>query len=180
MKIEKNSMVSLIYELRENNPEGRIIEALDPANPLNFVFGTGRLLPEFESNLSLLSKGDSFSFALDSEHAYGEKREDMIINIPLTVFEKDGELDKEICRTGNEVPMIDSEGHPITGVICEIGDSYVKMDFNHPMAGINLFFTGKIVDVRSATDQEIAGISHSCSSCGSTSNESGCAGSCSN
>jgi FKBP-type peptidyl-prolyl cis-trans isomerase SlyD len=54
------------------------------------------------------------------------------------------------------------------------------MDFNHPMAGINLFFSGRIIDVRIATDQEVAGINNSCSSCGSFSNESGCAGSCSN
>jgi FKBP-type peptidyl-prolyl cis-trans isomerase SlyD len=180
MKIEKNKMVSLIYELRENNQEGKIIEALETKNPLTFIFGTGRLLPEFESNISLLSKGDTFTFSLNSESAYGERREDMIINVPVTVFEKDGKIDNEICRTGNEVPMIDSEGHPITGVICEIGDSYVKMDFNHPMAGINLFFSGKVIDVRIATDQEIAGKNNSCSSCGSYRNESGCAGSCSN
>jgi len=54
MKIEKNRMVSLIYELRENNNEGRVIEALEAGNPLKFVFGTNRLLPEFESNISLL------------------------------------------------------------------------------------------------------------------------------
>jgi len=103
----------------------------------------------------------------------------MIIDIPSTVFEKDGKIDEEICRIGNVVPMVDSEGHQITGVICEIGNSYVKMDFNHPMAGLTLSFTGKIIDVRSATDQEIAGTAHSCSSCGSSS-EAGCEGSCSN
>ena len=51
MKIEKNKMVSLIYELRENDSEGRIIEALDETRPLKFIYGTGRLLPVFESNI---------------------------------------------------------------------------------------------------------------------------------
>jgi FKBP-type peptidyl-prolyl cis-trans isomerase SlyD len=180
MKIEKNKMVSLIYELRENNSEGKIIEALEADNPLKFVFGTGRLLPEFELNISLLGKGDNFSFVLNSENAYGEKREDMIIDVPVAVFMKNGKIDEEICRIGNVVPMTDSEGHQITGVICEIGDSYVKMDFNHPMAGLTLSFTGNIIDVRTATDQEIAGTAHSCSSCGSHSSEVGCEGSCSN
>ena len=54
----------------------------------------------------------------------------------------------------------------------------VRMDFNHPMAGLNLFFSGKIVDVREATDEEIARLNHSCSSC-NTINENGCSGSCS-
>jgi FKBP-type peptidyl-prolyl cis-trans isomerase SlyD len=48
MKVEKNKMVSLVYELRESNSEGRIIETLEENKPLNFVYGSGRLLPVFE------------------------------------------------------------------------------------------------------------------------------------
>ena len=55
MKIENNRMVSLIYELRENDSKGKIIEALDETKPLRFIFGTGRLLPVFESNIGSLS-----------------------------------------------------------------------------------------------------------------------------
>jgi len=179
MKIEKNKLVSLVYELREENPEGKIIETLDDKRPLSFVFGTGRLLPDFESNISLLGKGDSFRFALNSGNAYGERREDMIIDLPISIFEKDGKVDEEICRVGNEVPMVDSEGHPLTGLICEVAKSSVKMDFNHPMAGVNLFFTGTILEVRNATAEELAGSNPSCATCGSHS-ESGCStGSCS-
>ncbi|MCX6320870.1 MAG: FKBP-type peptidyl-prolyl cis-trans isomerase [Bacteroidia bacterium] len=166
MKIENNKMVSLIYELRESDSEGRIIEALDENRPLSFIFGSGRLLPVFESNISLLNKGDLFRFTLNSEMAYGEKREEMIINVPVAVFETDGKINEDICRVGNEVPMIN-----------EITDTYVKMDFNHPMADIDLFFSGKIIDVRDASVEEIAGINQSCSSCGSNS-EKGCSGSC--
>src|SRR5665647_1337293 len=100
MKIEQNKMVSLIYDLRESNPEGRIIEAIDETKPLAFVFGTGRLLPVFESNISTLSKGDNFSFSMSSEAAYGEKREEMIVNIPIGVFETDGKLNEDICQVG--------------------------------------------------------------------------------
>lgn len=178
MNIENNRMVSLIYELRENDPNGRIIESLDETKPLKFVYGTGRLLPAFESNVSLLKTGDLFRFTLNSEMAYGDKREEMVINVPVAVFETDGKINEDICRIGNEVPMSDSEGNPLTGIINEITDTYVRMDFNHPMAGINLFFSGKIVDVREATDDEIAHINHSCSSC-NTANENGCSGSCS-
>ncbi len=96
--------------------------------------------------------------------AYGDKREDMMINVPVSVFETDGKINEDICRVGNEVPMTDSEGNPLTGIINEITDSYVRMDFNHPMAGLDLFFSGKIVDVREATDEEIAALDHSCSS----------------
>jgi FKBP-type peptidyl-prolyl cis-trans isomerase SlyD len=177
MKIEKNKTVSLIYELRENNPEGRIIEALDETRPLTFIYGSGRLLPVFESNIHSLVKGDIFRFALNSEMGYGEKREDMIVNVPIAVFENDGIINEDVCQVGNEVPMMDTDGNPLNGIINEITDTYVKMDFNHPMAGLDLFFSGRIVDVRDATLEEISGMNHSCSSCGSNS-EKGCSGSC--
>jgi FKBP-type peptidyl-prolyl cis-trans isomerase SlyD len=178
MKIENNMMVSLIYELRENDSNGRIIESLDETRPLKFIYGTGRLLPVFESNICLLETGDLFKFKLDSGLAYGDKREDMIINVPLSVFETDGKLNEDICRVGNEVPMSDSEGNPLTGIINEITETYVRMDFNHPMAGLNLFFSGKIVEVREATDNELSATMHSCSGCG-TEEHSGCSGGCS-
>ena len=177
MKVENNKMVSLIYELRENDSNGRIIEALDETRPLKFIYGTGRLLPVFESNISLLNSGDPFSFTLNSEMAYGDKREEMIINVPLSVFETDGKVNEDICRVGNEVPMTDSEGNPLSGVINEITDTYVRMDFNHPMAGLDLYFSGKIVEVREATENELSATLNSCSGCGSN-EQSGCSGNC--
>ncbi len=179
MKVEKNKMVSLIYELRESNSDGRLIEALDETRPLTFLYGTGRLLPVFESNINSLDKGDIFRFELNSDMAYGEKREEMIVNVPIAVFETDGKINEDICQVGNEVPMMDTEGNPLNGIINEITDTHVKMDFNHPMAGLDLFFSGKIIDVREATTEELSGNNHSCSSCGCGDEHSGCGGSCS-
>ncbi len=175
MKIEKNKMVSLVYELREGNQEGKVLEALDDKRPLKFIYGTGRLLPVFEDNLDSLNNGDDFRFTLKAEEAYGERREEMIVDVPISVFETDGKLNEDICRIGNEVPMMDTEGNPLNGTICEISDSFVKMDFNHPMAGLDLYFTGTIVEVRDATEFELAGTANSCSGCGSS---SGCGGNC--
>jgi FKBP-type peptidyl-prolyl cis-trans isomerase SlyD len=178
MKVENNKMVSLIYELRESNKDGRIIEALDESKPLTFIYGIGRLLPVFESNINSLETGDLFSFAMNSEAAYGEKREDMIVNVPISVFESDGKLNEDICQVGNEVPMMDTQGNPLNGIINEITDTFVKMDFNHPMAGLDLFFSGKIVNVREATESELSSTMNSCSGCGGK-EHSDCSGSCS-
>lgn len=178
MKIDNNTMVSLTYELREKSQEGRIIEVVDDKLPMNFIFGTGRLLPHFEANLYSLSAGDTFKFLLNSSEAYGDRREEMVINVPLSVFhDENGILNEEICRVGNNVPMMDGDGNHLNGLINEISGESVKMDFNHPMAGVDLFFSGKILNVREATAEELtATTSHSCSSCGSHSD--GCGGSC--
>jgi FKBP-type peptidyl-prolyl cis-trans isomerase SlyD len=178
MKIDKNTMVSLVYELKETNFEGRILEELQEDRPLKFIFGTGRLLPAFEAKIKSLNSGDSFSFDLSADQAYGERREEMIIDVPLSVFENNGKVDENICRVGNEVPMMDGSGNPLSGIIYEISEDSVKMDFNHPMAGVDLRFSGKILDIRDATDYEIAGLNFSCSSCGPGKKELDCSGSC--
>lgn len=171
-------MVSLTYTLRELNSEGAVIEEVDDSNPLKFLFGAGQMLQEFESNIATLKGGDSFEFALNPEQAYGERREDLIVDIPKTVFEVNGAFDEEICKVGNQVPMADAQGRRLMGVVTEIRDDAVSMDFNHPMAGVNLFFTGDIVEVREATPEEINmyyGGGDGCSTCGS---HSSCDGHC--
>ena len=177
MKIENNKFASLSYTLHEGDREGRVIETVEESAPRSFVFGAGRLLPAFEANLEGLEEGAAFDFSLDASEAYGEIREEMIISLPRNIFEDEGVLRSEICYVGNTVPMMDSQGNRMNGIVVEIGDAFVKMDFNHPLAGTDLHFTGKVVGVREATPEELMGPSSGgCSSCGSHS--SGCSGGC--
>lgn len=178
MVIEKNKMVSLVYELRENDKNGSIIETIDNTRPLRFLYGTGRLIPSFEGNISELKTGDLFSFSLSADEAYGERREDMIIDVPKYVFETEGRLDENICKVGNQVPMMDNSGNPLTGTILEISEESVRMDFNHPMAGTGLFFSGQILEVSDPTPEDLNPVNNSCSSCGPN-DHSGCSGGCS-
>ncbi len=180
MKVEKHKHVSLLYELRENNKDGKIIEELNPERPLSFVYGAGRLIQGFESGIASLAAGDEFSFTVPAGEGYGERREEMIIDVPVEVFHKEGKLDESVCFVGNTVPMADSQGRRIDGVVSEIGPETVRMDFNHPMAGCDLCFTGRIIEVRNATEDEIAGSNHgsSCSGCSSKGNAGGCHGEC--
>lgn len=60
-----------------------------------------------------------------------------------------------MLTVGNFVPMQDNEGNPLEGKIVEVNSEHVKMDFNHPLAGKTLHFTGKIVDLRDATEDEL-------------------------
>ena len=93
MKIENNKCASLIYTLHESNSEGRVIEAVEESAPLTFVFGSGRMLPSFEANLAGLEEGAAFDFRLAAVDAYGEKREEMIIDLPKNIFEDEGVLE---------------------------------------------------------------------------------------
>lgn len=176
MKLENNRFVSLVYTLYEGDSRGRVLEKVEDSAPLTFVYGAGRLLPAFEANLAGLEEGSDFGFGLAAADAYGERKEEMVISLPRNIFEDEGVLRSEICFVGNTVPMMDSHGNRMNGVVTEIGDAFVRMDFNHPLAGTDLYFAGRILGVRDATTEELMGPSSGCSSCGSRS--SGCAGAC--
>lgn len=173
MKIEKNAYVSLAYQLRSNGLDGELIEETTKENPLNFVYGTGRMLEMFEYQLAGLKAGDKFNFELKAVDAYGEVSEDAVVDLPRDIFEINGAIDEDMLSVGNSVPMQDAQGNRLNGIVLEMNDDTVKMDFNHPLAGDNLLFSGYIIDVREATEEELmeavgsnsCGTGSCCSSC---------------
>ena len=179
MKLEKDKVVSLVYSLHEGARDGREIETVNESAPLTFIYGAGRLLPQFEANLTGLETGSDFEFGLKATDAYGEKREEMIVSLPRNIFEVEGKLNTDVCFIGNSVPMMDAHGNRMIGTVTGIEESFVSMDFNHPLAGVDLWFVGKVVDVRDATIEELDALNDTggCSSC--SSKEGGCSGSCS-
>ena len=170
MNIRKNMMVSLTYDLRLDGTDGEIIEQATSEQPLSFVFGAGAMLPKFEDLLEGKKQGEDFQISLSSKDAYGEEDEDAIVDLPKHIFFVDGEFDEEIIKVGNTVPMMSSNGQRMNGLVVEITDDTVQMDFNHPLAGEDLFFNGNILEVREATDEEIAALFSGGCGCG----DSGC------
>lgn len=167
MVVSQNTVVSLTYELRVNG-NNDVIEAVDRNSPLTFIYGSGSLLPKFEDNLTGLKVGDTFDFNLTSEDAYGNYDDNSIIQVPLQAFQIDGKVDYELLKIGNKIPMQDSEGHRLTGVVRTIDTDTVTMDFNHPLAGNHLYFKGEITEVRQASEEEMThGHVHGGCACGS-------------
>jgi FKBP-type peptidyl-prolyl cis-trans isomerase SlyD len=155
MKIANNSVVSMTYNLSENDEKGNNIQEVEKDKPFVFLYGSGFLLPKFEENILGMEAGTNYSFPLASDVAYGPKREDALLELEKKIFEIEGKIDESILFVGNDIPMQNDNGQTIMGKVLEISDENVKMDFNHPLAGIDLFFKGEIVDVREATAEEI-------------------------
>lgn len=176
MEIGRNKFVTLTYELRTNGVEGEVIEKTEAATPLGFVFGAGKMLEMFENKLEGLAKGSAFDFELKATEAYGEVNPNAIVEIPKNIFEVEGKIDDELLTVGNHVPMQDAHGNRLNGLVLEVADEKVKMDFNHPLAGDNLFFKGEVLEVREATEDELM---ESCGSGSCGSEGGGCGGGCS-
>lgn len=156
MKIEKNKVVSLLYQLTENDQNGTLIEAVDENRPFTFLYGNGNLIPGFENNVANLNPGDSFGFQVSPEEGYGTYEQENVADLPITIFMRDGKVDTEILKVGNIIPLQDDKGHVFQGMVKKIGLEQVNIDFNHPLAGKTLYFAGKIVDVREASEEELS------------------------
>ncbi|MES2380687.1 MAG: peptidylprolyl isomerase [Bacteroidota bacterium] len=156
MAIEANKVVTLSYKLSDNKT-GVQIEETSADNPMVFLFGSGGLIPEFEINIQGKNVGDTFEFSIDAENAYGNHQPQEIGKIPVdSFFNEDGKLEEEYVYVGALVPMTDQDGNQLQGVVVDITDEYVEMDFNHPLAGIDLKFEGKILNIREATQEELS------------------------
>lgn len=159
MKISPNKFVSLSYDLNVGEDgEKELMERATPEHPLEFIYGTNSMLEAFENNLDGLSEGDSFEFVLTPDQAYGEYDDEHVVDLPRNIFEVDGKLDEKVIFEGNTIPMMDANGNRLNGSVISVGDDVVKMDFNHPLAGETLNFSGKVLNVREASAEEIAAL----------------------
>ncbi|MCB0560074.1 MAG: FKBP-type peptidyl-prolyl cis-trans isomerase [Lewinellaceae bacterium] len=155
MVIDKNKVVTLHYKLQEGSAEGNLIEETHGKDPLVFLYGIGQMIPEFERQLAGKKEGDTFSFGIQSSDAYGEHDSQAIVTIPKDSFVVDGELASDLLEVDKVIPMRDGEGNQLLGTVMEVREDEVLMDFNHPMAGVDLYFTGNIESIREATASEL-------------------------
>ena len=146
IKIGASKKAKVVYTL-SNALNGSLIERMGEENPAWFLFGKGQLLPRFEENMAGLSANDEFDFVISSADAYGEIDPYAVFDVPLDTFEIDGKIDEKMMQTGNVIPMTDNEGNKHHGEIVKVTNDAFTMDFNHPLAGKDLRFAGKILEV---------------------------------
>ena len=153
MKVENSKMVAVNYTL---TVDGQVADQNQPGKPLEFICGAGMLLPKFEGAIIGKEPGEKVSFTLEPKDGYGEVIAEAIVELPKTIFMIDGKVAEEMLFVGNIVPMSDAEGHRMNGIIKEVKDETIMMDFNHPMAGKTLNFEVEVVSVRDVTPEDLA------------------------
>lgn len=152
--METKFFISLAYELRVGE-EQELMESTTAENPLVFYSGVGMMLDKFEENVVGLNPGDSFDFTILCKDAYGEYDDGGVIDLPKNIFEVNGKIEESILFEGNIVPLSDSDGNRVDASVVKVSTDTVTVDLNHPLAGEDLHFTGKLLEKRPATDEEI-------------------------
>ena len=159
MKISEDKFVSMTYDLYVGDDDDReLMESATKEHPLQFIFGMGSMLQDFEKNIENLEAGSKYSFTLTSEQAYGNFNESLVIELPKKIFEVDGKFDDKYIAEGATIPMKNANGDQMYGSVLEVKNDVVVMDFNHPLAGETLHYSGEILDVHDPTDEEVAAI----------------------
>jgi len=154
MNIEQDAVVGISYTLKEVNT-GDLVETVADSHPFYFLFGAGNLLDEFEGHLHGKAAGDAFDFQLSPEQAYGLIDQDAVVDLPISAFMIQGRFAEEYVKEGETIQMQDPDGNALPGKVVKRGLETVTIDFNHPMAGKHLHFTGKVMEVRAATSEEL-------------------------
>ncbi len=154
MKIEKGKLVSVDYSLYTDGPDGELVEETTAEEPFDFIFGHEAMLDGFETALRDKAAGESFSVLIKSDDAYGPESEEAIITMEKSAFVVDGELDEEMLQPGEIIPLEDEEGNELMGLVVSNEADKVIIDLNHPLAGLDLYFDGEVLDVREPTKEE--------------------------
>lgn len=147
MQISEKMAVSIHYTL--TNGAGEQLDNSRDAEPLVYLHGSGQIISGLEESLLGKSVGDKFDVTIEPANAYGEKREDMIQIVPMKMFEG---MDK--VEVGMQFHADASQGVNVVTVAKVEGDD-ITIDGNHPLAGQALTFDVEVVDIRSATADEL-------------------------
>lgn len=176
MTISKDKMVSIEYTLK--NSTGEVIDSSQDAGPLDYIHGRGDLISGLEFALEGKSAGDAFAVEIEAADAYGEKNPEAVFDVPKSQF------DGADIEVGMQFEASSPEGSHVVTVV-KITDESVTVDANHPLAGEKLCFDIKVVEVREATAEELAGGGCGCGcGCGDDDDyydddHGGCGGGCS-
>ncbi|MDB2566080.1 peptidylprolyl isomerase [Porticoccaceae bacterium] len=120
--------------------DGHIIDSNFESEPATFSVGDGNLLPGFESTLMGLVNGDEREFTIPPEQAFGQHNPQNVQAVER------GNFDQEELELGAMFSFQNGDGE-LPGVIVDVDDNEVMIDFNHPLAGKNIIFQVKIIDI---------------------------------
>jgi FKBP-type peptidyl-prolyl cis-trans isomerase SlyD len=150
MQIAQHTVVSLKYTL--TNPLGEVLDQADVMSPFVYLHGTRSIIPGLETALVGKQASDSLSVTIAPDDAYGARDERLTQQLPREMF---ASIPPEQLIPGAQFHAQTNGGFETITIAAVEGDT-VTIDANHPLAGVTLHFEVEVLDVRTATAEEIA------------------------
>jgi FKBP-type peptidyl-prolyl cis-trans isomerase 2 len=125
--------------------DGTVFDSSLEREPFEFTIGKGMVIPGFENGVIGMSEGESRKVSIISEDAYGPFRDELVGVIDKSRIP--GDIDLQI---GMVLQMRSPEGSATNVTVTDISEVGVTFDLNHPLAGKDLIFEIKLVEVLQA------------------------------
>src|SRR5512140_1227942 len=150
MHVLTNTVVKLTFQLYD--AEGTLLEETE--EPIEYLHGGhSGMLPKLEEALTDKQPGDEISVKVDASEAFGEYDPELVKVEPADRLPPEVEVGMQFEAYANPD---DTEGEGMVYTVTDIADGKVVLDGNHPWAGKRLRFDCQILDVRPATEEEVA------------------------
>ena len=149
MTIATNKAVSIEYTL--TNDAGDVIDSSAGGAPLVYLQGAGNIIPGLEKALEGKAVGDELDVTVEPEDAYGEYSAELVSTLNKSMFEGVDQLE-----VGMQFHASAPDGQMQIVTIRDLDGDDVTVDGNHPLAGQRLNFQVKIINIRDASQEEIA------------------------
>lgn len=139
-QVKKGDVVNVHYHGRLT--DGTTFDSSEGREPLQFTAGSGQVIKGFDDAVMDMKPGDKKTVHIPVTEAYGERRDDMMMDYPRSEFPAD-----MTPEAGMELQMSDNQGNVFPVVITEVNDQVVMLDANHPLAGKDLTFEIELVSI---------------------------------
>ena len=149
MHVSANHVISVHYNLRDDNNE-LIDTTYDDNKPMVYLHGRRQMVDGFETAVAKAEVGTKLSFTVMPVEGYGLRNMNNTQRIPKKYLKHEGKL-----AVGKNIHVNTASG-VVPGCVIKVGKFNVDVDMNHPLAGKNLHFEVKIVDIRKALNKEIS------------------------
>ncbi len=147
--IGPDTLVTVAY--RAYNDDGELVDSSPDDLPLSYVHGRGQITIGLEQALDGMFKGQSRSFVVPPELAYGEYDPEGVLEVERSDFPE-----SEALAMGDQYMAESPDGDTLALTVLDVRADAVVVDTNHPLAGETLRFEVEVIDVRSATAEELA------------------------
>ena len=148
MNITAEKVVLIDYTVTDT--QGNLIDSSDGGEPLAYLHGFSNIIPGLEKALEGLKAGDTFAVDVEAADAYGEYRDEMVQEVPRSAFHGVDQIEPGM--------VFHAQGPhgPVEVTVTQVSAEQVTIDGNHPLAGKGLKFSGAVLEVRDATEEEVA------------------------
>lgn len=119
--------------------DGTTFDSSIGRSPFKFQVGSSEVIPGFEDGLIGKNVGEKVTVTIPCQQAYGEVRNDLIVNVPKSQLPGDVQVGQTLQAS--------NEGQSFNVEIKEIYEDYVVIDGNHPLAGKNLIFDIEVLEI---------------------------------